>query len=159
MLHFVTRLSSAGFKDDAAPLYRKVIKACTDIQKKLSKRKDECDERQYSSLAVEMILVQTDLMALATRASQVVDKSQIQKFRDIGLQLLNTCETYFQRSHSSRLKYDPAVVRARKMLLVFNTFYESVTQEERSTIYQAMQGEFGSAVRWYYCRNDHPVCI
>jgi hypothetical protein len=158
MIRFVDRLSSAGFKDDAAPLYRKVIKECSGLQTKLSKREMECDERQYNSLAVETILVQTDLMALAARASQVVDKSKIQKFHDIGSQLLNTCETYFQKSPSCR-KYEAAVARAREMLRAHNTFYESVSQEERSIIYQAMQGDFGSAVRWYYCRNDHPVCI
>jgi hypothetical protein len=157
MIQFVDRLPSAGFNDDAAPLYRKVIKECASLQTKLSKRKAECDEHQYNSLAVEMILVQTDLMALAVRASQVGDKSKAQRFLDIGLKLLDTCETYLQKFHSCR-KYEPAVVRAREMLRARDTFYESVSQEERSTIYQAMQGDFGSAVRWYYCRNRHPVC-
>jgi hypothetical protein len=158
MLQFINRMSSSGFKGDTAPSYHKVIKDCGDLQAKLSKRKDECDEHKHYSLAVEIIIVQAELMALATRASQVVDESKTQNFRKTGMNLLDTCETYFQKSPPCR-KYEPAVARATKMLRGLDTFYESVSQEERSTIYQAMQGEFGSVVRWYYCRNSHPVCI
>ena len=158
IIQFVNRLSSlTGCKDDAAPLAHKVIKDCTYIRSKSSKSKAECDERQYCSLAVEITLLQIELLALAIRASVVVDKSNTQKLRDIGLQLLNDCEGYF-RAYESCRKYEPAVVRAREMLRVLGPFYESVSQEERSTIYQAMRGDFGSAVRWYYCRNGHPVC-
>src|SRR5271155_332768 len=121
MIQFVNRLSCAGFKSDATPLYQKVIKECAGLQTKLSKCKVECDEHHYYSLAVEIMLVQAELMALATRASQVVDQSKTQSFRNTGFQLLDTCEVYFQKSPSCR-KYEPAVARARKMLLVLDTF-------------------------------------
>jgi hypothetical protein len=107
---------------------------------------------------VEIVLLQIDLVALAIRASDVVDKPQIQKCREVGLQLLAKCDQYFDKFESCR-KYKTAVARANQMLRVAGPLYESVTQEERNTIYQAMRGEFGAAVRWYYCVNGHPVCI
>ena len=74
------------------------------------------------------------------------------------MQFLSDCEEYF-RAYESCRKYQPAVARAREMLRVLGPFYEAVSQEERNAIYQAMRGDFGSAVRWYYCRNGHPVCL
>jgi hypothetical protein len=158
IIQFVNRLSSlTGCKDDAAPLYRKVIKDCTTLRLILAKRKEECDERRYYSLAVEIILIQSELLTLAIRASVVVDKAKVQNLRDIGLQLLNSCEAYF-RAYESCRKFKPAVARAREMQRVLGPFYEAVSQEERSIIYQAMRGNFGNSVQWYYCRNGHPVC-
>jgi len=159
MIQFVDRLSASGFPGNAAPLYSNVIKECTGLQTKLSKRKAECDQHHYSSsLAVEILLVQAELMAIAARALKSKDKSKIQHFRQVGMEMLDTCETYLQEFPSCG-KYMPAVTRAKEMLRALGPFYESVSQEERSTIYQAMQAEFGSAVRWYYCGNGHPVSI
>ena len=158
MIQFLGRQTSIGFKSHAVPSYKKVIKDCTTLQAKLSKHKAECDSRMYHSLAVEMIISQAELMALATRASHIVDRPEAQKHRDRGLELLDSCEAYFQKFPSCR-RYESSVERARKGLRVLQTFYDSVSPEERRAIYQGMQGTLGSSGRWYYCRNSHPVCI
>ena len=158
MLQFLGRQSSIGFKSDAVPFYDKVIKDCTSLQAKLSKHKAECDSRMYHSLAVEMIIIQAELMALATRASQFVGRPKALGHRDRGVELLDSCEAYFQKYPSCRC-YESSVERAREGLRVLHTFYDSVSPEERRAIYQGMQGTLGSSGRWYYCRNGHPVYI
>jgi hypothetical protein len=157
LIRLANRLSSLiGCKESSSPLYLKVLKECNALRSKATKTKDECDQRQYHTLAVETILLQTDLVALVIRASEVVDKPHIQKCRDIGLQLLSHCDQYFINFESCR-KYETAVARARELLRVAGPWYESVTHEERNIIYQAMRGDFGVSVRWYYCLNGHPV--
>jgi hypothetical protein len=155
MIQFADRLSS--LKDDATLLYQKVIKDCSNIREKSSKIKTECDEQQYYSLAVELMLLEIELLVLSIRASIIVDKSNTLKLRDVGLQIWNGFERYF-RAYKPCRKYEPAAIRAKEMLRnLAGPFYETVSQEERAAICQAMRGDFGSAVRWYYCRNGHPV--
>ena len=159
MIQFLIRLSSLnGCREEAVPLYVKMIKDCEALRLRASQVKSQCDQRQYHQLAVEIILLQVDITTLAARAAEIVDKSNIQTFRETGLQLLHDCEAYFQTYQSCKI-YKLAAERARETLRVFGPFYESVSQEERNAVYEAMRGSFGNAVRWYYCRNRHPVCL
>lgn len=157
LIRLANRLSSLiGCKESSTPIYRNILKKCNALRSKATKTKDECDQRQYYTLAVETILLHTELLALVIRASEVVDKPHIQKSREVGLQLLSHCDQYFINFESCR-NYKTAVTRARELLRVAGPCYESVTQEERNTIYQAMREDFGASVRWYYCLNGHPV--
>jgi hypothetical protein len=157
LIQLANRLSSlVGCKESSTPLYRKILKECNALRSKATKTKDDCDQRQYHTLAVETILLQTELVALVIRAEEIVDKPHIQKSRDDGLQLLSHCDQYFINFESCR-KYKTAVTRARELLRVVGPWYDSVTKEERNTIYQAMRGGFEASVRWYYCLNGHPV--
>ena len=159
MLQFGNRVSSlTGCNEDSTALHEKVIKQCTNLRSKSSEHKAECDGRQYYSHGVELILIQIDLLALEIRASVVVQGSNVQNLREIGMKLLEDCEGYFRRYPSTR-NFQSAAERAGKTLRVLGPFYEAVSQEERSAIYQAMRGEFGSSIRWYYCLNGHPVCL
>lgn len=159
MIKFVNQLwSLEGCKGDADPLYRQIILQCTRLGLKASKYKTQCDERHYPNLAVELILLQVDLLAIEIRASSVVDPSSVQRLRDTGTSALDDCGVYFAKYPSCR-NYETATKKAREILRELGPFYGAVSQEERSTIYQAMRGEFGSVVRWYYCRNGHPVFL
>ena len=157
MIQFVNRLFSlSGCRESAIPLYHNIIKECSALRSRANNAKDECDQGQYHSLAVEILLLQTELLALSMRASTVVDDTKTQIFREIGMQLLSSCDEYLE-TYMSCGKYESAVMRARVMLRVLGPFYEAVSREERNDIIQAMRGDYGSAVRWYYCRNGHPV--
>ena len=157
MIQFINRLSSlAGSKTDATPLYKKVITDCTKVRSKALKYRTECKEHHYHSLSVELIILQIELLALTIRASDIVERSNTEPLRDIGSKLLDDCEQYFQKYPSCK-RYQPAAERAGTLLRELSPFYEAVSPEERSAVYQAMREEFGSVVRWYYCRNGHPV--
>jgi len=159
LIRLANRLSSLiGCKESSTPIYRNILKKCNALRSKATKTKDECDQRQSYTLAVETILLHTELLALVIRASEVVDKPHIQKSREVGLQLLSHCDQYFINFESCR-NYKTAVTRARELLRVAGPCYESVTQEERNTIYQAMREDFGASVRWYYCLNGHPFTV
>ena len=159
VIQFLKQLSSLrGCEDEAIPLYVKMMKECELLRSEAGKIKSECDQRNYHCLAVESILLQVDITALSARAAEIVDKSKIEKFRETGLQLLDACEVYLRTYQSCEI-YRTAAERAREMLRVLGPFYDSVSQEERNAVYEAMSGNFGNAVRWYYCRNRHPVCF
>jgi len=157
MIQFANRLLSLeGCKSDAEQLYKKVIEQCFKLGDKALSHKRQCDERQYPNHAVELILLKVDLVSLAIRASRVVEPANVQKLRNTGTSLLDECEEYFLKYPSCQ-NFKTAAKRSRDMLRVLGPFYEAVSQQERSAIKQAMQGEFGSVVRWYYCLNGHPV--
>ena len=157
MLQVVKHLSSlTGCNETAEPLYRKVIKECTKLRSKTTKAKLECDQHQYYSHAIELILLHTQLFALEVGALQVIDKSKISTLREEGLKLLVDCESYLIQYPSCK-KFEPAVERARQMLRAASPIYEAMSKEERQAVYDAMRGQFGASVRWYYCANNHPV--
>jgi len=157
LLELTSHLSRLeGCQTEAPALFLRIVEKCESLLPECRDRRSECDERKYYALAVQLLLLQAETIALQIRSCKVKVGIMMRTLQRQGLGVLNECDVYFTK-YASTKKYEAAAQRARTLLLPTTPFYQTVTADERREVISAMQGDFRGTGHWYYCRNGHPV--
>jgi hypothetical protein len=138
----------------ASRLSRDTVQKCKEPLENAKKLQQECDKRHYYTLAVEILLLELELIWLQKPSSSTLTLPL--QLRAEAKVVLAQCHNYM-RQYESCQKYREAIQRGEDMLNSNSTFMEPVSVDERMAVLAAMQMEFRGTGHWYYCRNRHPV--
>ena len=132
---------------------------CKRLRSIANKRKTECEDGHYHGLAVDIMLLQLQIIQLQIRPSVQVSSGLQQCQRQDGFGILSECQLYFEKYDFCR-KYQTAANRALEMLSdPSGPFYESVSVAERKSALEGMQAEPYATENWNCCCNGHLVNV